>query len=173
MGYPITASAKDEIKAGVFMETSTTLSESGELNVWTRSWTHNFLEGAHSRVVVYLLGENDNHWGKTDELACGIGGIGETLLPIFDQSVKSDRSEQYKFQIPSDFVPQVKYLKIVHFSKKKDFAEYVRILHRLLSDDTHPTHVTNYNYTGIGHMVGCNVGDNVKVGGVIYEATGI
>ncbi|WP_226587918.1 hypothetical protein [Microseira wollei] len=154
------------------METSASLSESGELNIWTRSWTHNFLQGSHSRVVVYLLGENDHHWGKTDALACGVGGIGETLLPIFDKSVKSDRSEQYKFHIPADFVSQVKYLKIVHFSKNKDFAEYVRILHRLLSDDKHPTHVTN-NYTGIGHMEGCRLGDNVKVGGVIYEARGI
>ncbi|GEM_PF-3698952 len=169
MRYPITESAKDEIKPGVFMETSATLSESGQLNIWTRSWTKNEWEGAKSRVVVFLLDENGNHWGKTDELACGIGGVLETLFPIFDKSVKSDRSEKYNFQIPPDFVSQVKKLKIVHSSKPKSFEEYVRILHRLLSNDTHPTYVTN-NYIGIGEMNGCRLGDNVTVGGLIYKA---
>ncbi len=126
MGYPITLSTGiDEIKSGVFMETSCTLNESGQLNIWTRSWAENLIEGAHSRVNIFLLGANNNNLWNTGELACGIGGKAESLL---NKNVKSDRSETFNKQVPTDLLSQVKSIRIIHSDKPKTIQEYLEII---------------------------------------------
>lgn len=144
MGYPITASAKDEIKAGVFMETSTTLNEFGELNISTRSWTKNPTAGAHSRAVIYLFDEAGKRLWNTDELACGVGGTVDELIPIFGKA-KSDRTENYSFNVPSGFVSQARSIKIVHFDKPKTVAGYLEIINKFFDMNEQPQNPTVIN----------------------------
>ncbi|NEQ38796.1 MAG: hypothetical protein F6K40_22000 [Okeania sp. SIO3I5] len=145
MGHRITASAKDEIKAGVFMETTAILNEAGELNVSTRSWTENLVVGAHSRAVIYLFDKDNKRLWNTDKVACGIGGMLEVTFPIFDRSVKSDRTENYSFKVPPDFVSQASSIRIVHFNKTKPFTEYLKILNKFFDMNEKSQNPTVYN----------------------------
>lgn len=178
MVFPITVSSpNDEIKDRVYMQTSCTLSESGELNISIHSWTSNLMTGAHSRAIIYLFDENGKRLWNTDELACGIGGTLESSLPIFDKSVKSDRTENYSFNVPLGFVSQVQSIKIVHFDKAKTVTGYLQILNKIFDmNEPQPDkifHVSgnyyNQDRVAIGHNEG-GVKDNAKVAVVLNEA---
>lgn len=166
MGYPITASAKDEIKAGVFMETSTTLNEFGELNISTRSWTKNLTAGAQSRAVIYLFDEAGKRLWNTDELACGVGGTVDELIPIFGKA-KSDRTENYSFNVPSGFVSQARSIKIVHFDKPKTVAGYLEIINKFFDMNEQPQNPTVIN-TQNGDTIHISGGQQGVVGSHTY-----
>ncbi|GET44612.1 hypothetical protein [Microseira wollei] len=129
MNYPITAFRKDEIKDGVYMETNCSLHESGVVTGLTRSWTNNNMQGAHSRMTIFLLDANKTRLKKMDEVACGVCGKWEELIRPIDKEARSDRSVSFSFQVPQALFPQVKYLEIVHYERSKSLPDYLEYLH--------------------------------------------